>query len=153
MMAALVERGLRAQLKSGNLITGELLVALDFHPESPPAKLDTSGEYPADPIGTDPARGPDRLDHRRTEPARGAAAARAGGRLRRTVQSIEAWSASPDTEQAVAALTESADPLAGAGRHARAAGSGPLLRQAESTLASAEALVGANSQLRYDAST
>jgi paraquat-inducible protein B len=32
VMAALVERGLRAQLKSGNLLTGELLVDLDFHP-------------------------------------------------------------------------------------------------------------------------
>ncbi len=46
MMAALVERGLRAQLKSGNLLTGELLVDLDFHPDSPPAKLDMSGHYP-----------------------------------------------------------------------------------------------------------
>ena len=46
MMAALVERGLRAQLKSGNLITGELLVDLDFHPESQPATLDQSGETP-----------------------------------------------------------------------------------------------------------
>ena len=45
-MAALVERGLRAQLKSGNLLTGELLVDLDFHPDSPPAKLDRSGTYP-----------------------------------------------------------------------------------------------------------
>ena len=46
VMAALIERGLRAQLKSGNLLTGELLVDLDFHPESPPAKLDRSGTYP-----------------------------------------------------------------------------------------------------------
>ncbi len=46
VMAALVERGLRAQLQSGNLLTGELLVDLDFHPDSPPAKLDRSGTYP-----------------------------------------------------------------------------------------------------------
>jgi len=36
----LVEHGLRAQLKSGNLLTGMLYVALDFYPEAPPAKLD-----------------------------------------------------------------------------------------------------------------
>jgi hypothetical protein len=42
----LIERGLRAQLKSGNLLIGELMVDLDFHPESPPAKLDRSGPYP-----------------------------------------------------------------------------------------------------------
>jgi paraquat-inducible protein B len=36
----LVEHGLRAQLKSGNLLTGMLYVALDFFPESPPVKID-----------------------------------------------------------------------------------------------------------------
>ena len=36
----LVAHGLRAQLKSGNLVTGMLFVALDFFPEAPPAKLD-----------------------------------------------------------------------------------------------------------------
>jgi len=45
-MKLLVERGLRAQLKSGSLLTGELLVALDLHPESPPAKLNFDGQYP-----------------------------------------------------------------------------------------------------------
>ena len=55
LMAALVERGLRAQLKSGNLLTGELLVDLDFHPESPPAKLDRSGAYPRDSLRCPPS--------------------------------------------------------------------------------------------------
>src|SRR6185437_9022037 len=36
----LVAHGLRAQLKSGSLVTGMLYVALDFFPEAPPAKLD-----------------------------------------------------------------------------------------------------------------
>jgi paraquat-inducible protein B len=31
----LIERGLRAQLKSGNIVTGQLVVNLDFHPGSP----------------------------------------------------------------------------------------------------------------------
>lgn len=33
----LVRRGLRAQLKTGNLVTGQLYVALDFHSDAPPA--------------------------------------------------------------------------------------------------------------------
>lgn len=33
----LVAAGLRAQLQTGNLLTGQLLVELDMHPESPPA--------------------------------------------------------------------------------------------------------------------
>jgi paraquat-inducible protein B len=37
-----VARGLRAQLRSTSLITGQLAVALDFFPDAPPAKLETS---------------------------------------------------------------------------------------------------------------
>ncbi|MCG5240549.1 intermembrane transport protein PqiB [Azospirillum doebereinerae] len=35
IMAALVEKGLRARLASGNLLTGQKLVALDFEPNAP----------------------------------------------------------------------------------------------------------------------
>ena len=34
------ERGLRAQLRSGNLLTGQLFVALDYFPDSPKPKID-----------------------------------------------------------------------------------------------------------------
>jgi paraquat-inducible protein B len=40
-MRGLVAQGLRAQLKSGNLLTGELVVDLGFHPEAPPGELRT----------------------------------------------------------------------------------------------------------------
>jgi len=39
----LVDHGLRAQLRTGNLLTGQLYVALDFIPKAPPATLDTRG--------------------------------------------------------------------------------------------------------------
>lgn len=35
----LVQKGFRAQLQSSNLLTGDLLINLDFHPEAKPAKL------------------------------------------------------------------------------------------------------------------
>lgn len=38
----LVEQGLRAQLRTGNFLTGQLYVALDFFPKAPPARLDIS---------------------------------------------------------------------------------------------------------------
>ena len=46
IMDFLVEKGLRAQLKTGSLITGQLLVAIDMYPEAPPAKINWEGRYP-----------------------------------------------------------------------------------------------------------
>lgn len=43
---ALVAAGLRAQLKSGNLLTGQLTVALDLHPDAPPAVIVWGEPYP-----------------------------------------------------------------------------------------------------------
>jgi paraquat-inducible protein B len=46
-MRNLVAQGLRAQLETGNLLTGELVVDLAFHPEAPPAELRTdTGSFP-----------------------------------------------------------------------------------------------------------
>ncbi|AUH50964.1 mammalian cell entry protein [Chromobacterium sp. ATCC 53434] len=42
----LVANGMRAQLRSGNLITGQLYVALDFFRDAPPAKLVVKGGVP-----------------------------------------------------------------------------------------------------------
>jgi paraquat-inducible protein B len=42
----LVASGLRAQLKSGNLLTGQLVVSLDIHEKAPPAKIVWSGPIP-----------------------------------------------------------------------------------------------------------
>ncbi|HEV7815207.1 MAG TPA: MlaD family protein [Janthinobacterium sp.] len=42
MLERMVSHGLRAQLRNGNLLTGQLYVALDFFPNAAPAKLDLS---------------------------------------------------------------------------------------------------------------
>ena len=42
MLPALIAHGLRAQLRSGNLLTGATYVALDFFPDAPPATVDMS---------------------------------------------------------------------------------------------------------------
>lgn len=44
LLAQLVKRGLRGQLRTGNLLTGQLYVALDVFPKAPAAKLDLSGD-------------------------------------------------------------------------------------------------------------
>ena len=42
----LLDSGLRAQLRSGSLLTGQLNIALDFFPDAKPAKMDWSTAYP-----------------------------------------------------------------------------------------------------------
>jgi len=43
VLASLVSRGLRAQLQTGSLLTGQLYIALDMHPETP-ARLLANGD-------------------------------------------------------------------------------------------------------------
>jgi paraquat-inducible protein B len=42
VLERMVARGLRGQLRTGNLLTGQLYVALDFFPNAAPAKIDTT---------------------------------------------------------------------------------------------------------------
>jgi paraquat-inducible protein B len=44
------ERGLRAQLKSGSLLTGQMYVALDYYPDAPKVKVDLNKAEPELPV-------------------------------------------------------------------------------------------------------
>jgi paraquat-inducible protein B len=149
VMAALVERGLRAQLKSGNLLSGELLVDLEFHPESPPAQLDRSGAYPE--IPAVPAELEALTASVTTALTKLAALPlpELVADLRQTIESVNALVGSPDTKQAVTALNQAAVRLnAVIGTLDQRIG--PLFVQAQSALASADGMVGTNAPLRYD---
>jgi paraquat-inducible protein B len=54
LMAALIERGLRAQLETASLITGQQFVALDFFPDATKKSLGRGGKVPE--IPTVPSR-------------------------------------------------------------------------------------------------
>ena len=45
-MDILVARGLRAQLKTGSLLTGQLLIGRDCHADAAPANINQDGRYP-----------------------------------------------------------------------------------------------------------
>ena len=49
LVGELVRRGLRAQVKTGNLITGQAIVSLDIDPKASPAELGTGERYPVIP--------------------------------------------------------------------------------------------------------
>jgi paraquat-inducible protein B len=46
LLNSIIENGFRAQLRSGNLLTGQLYVALDLFPKAPPAKMNWSKNPP-----------------------------------------------------------------------------------------------------------
>lgn len=52
LLNTLVEHGFRAQLRGGNLLTGQLFVALDFFPKSPPANMEWGKKPPEFPTIT-----------------------------------------------------------------------------------------------------
>ena len=49
----MVAKGFRAQARTGNLLTGQLYIALDFFPRAKPAKIIRSGRLPE--LPTEPA--------------------------------------------------------------------------------------------------
>jgi paraquat-inducible protein B len=54
---AVREKGMRARLQTGNLVTGALYVDLDFFPDAEPASLAMDGEYPEIPTLPNPLEG------------------------------------------------------------------------------------------------
>jgi paraquat-inducible protein B len=45
-MEILVAKGLRAQLKTGSLLTGQLFIDIDFHPDAPEAQIKYGQQFP-----------------------------------------------------------------------------------------------------------
>jgi len=160
---ALVRRGLRAQLKSGNLITGQLLVSLDFHPDSPPAELIFGGAYPE--IPTVPSQldeitrsVSDVLDEVSSLPLKELV-----GDLRRTVQGMEKLVNAPQILESMESLNNTLNavedmsvnldrevtPLVAALRDT-VDQTQSTLGTVQTTFKSAEGMIGNDSQIRYD---
>jgi paraquat-inducible protein B len=61
---SMIENGFRAQLKKGNILTGQMYVDLDFYPEAAPEKVRKEGEYFVIPTITAPLEQiVERVDH------------------------------------------------------------------------------------------
>ena len=163
-MAELVKRGLRAQLQSGNLLTGELFVDLTFAPDAPPAELDTTGPVPV--IPSVPAT-MEALQASVTAILNKVAALpveQLVASLTKTAAGLEAIVNAPDIQAAAKSLGETmavaqqtlgridagATPLLGSVT-AAATSASATLRQAQTTLASIQRTVGSGSVLTDNA--
>lgn len=140
LMRELVGQGLRAQLKSGSLLTGELVVDLGFHPEAAPAELrtDTGGhpEIPSVPADLEAITNS-------LQQVMGKIAAapidELVADLRRTVQGLDRLSG--DIVPLAAALRRTADAAT------------TTLGRADAALSSVDEVTGSKSELRQGANT
>lgn len=162
-LQTLIDAGFRAQLQSGSLITGALLVSLDFYPDEPAVLVGGDDRYleiPTIPSELEQltASVSGVLDTLASLPLRELIED-----MRTTVQSANAVISSPELRRSLASLDsslaqmddilgvvdEEAEPLLQSLRRTSDA-AGEAAVQAEKTLASADSMIGENSQLRYD---
>lgn len=162
-MAELVRRGLRARLQSSNLLTGELVVALDFLPDAAPAELDRSGELPVLPtVPTElealTASLQQALERIATLPLDALVA-----ELRGAVADVRGLVRDPRIGEALASVDAAAESLArtasrlesdvaplAAGLREVAERTARAAREAEAAFAATRDFLGPDSRLRYD---
>jgi len=156
ILDALVARGFRAQLRSGSLITGQLLLAVDFFPNAERAEVIYGGVAPQIPtVRTDI----EQITQSVEETLRTLAALPIEKLIqdaRNTLQSAEEVISSPELADSIAALDRT---LNTTDRAVQDFGAevGPVMEnlrtataQAESTLATAEGMIAQDSAMRYD---
>ena len=163
---ALIEMGLRARLETGSLLTGQLFVSLDLHPETPVKLVGADQRYPE--IPTIPSTMEEItssvtgvLDRIAALPLEDLVA-----ELRGTVNKADQLLSSSETrdtltnlsstlasaEALMQTLDKEVGPLVSSLR-ATSEAAGQAMDQAKTTLESAESLTGNNSQLRHDLNT
>ncbi len=147
---ALVAKGMRAQLKTGSLLTGQLYVDIDLHPEAEPAKVSYEGAYPVIPTL------PSSMEELRASLAGVLAkieqlpVAEIGTHLNNTLAGTDRLVNSPELTEAVESLNATIKDTRGLVQSldARVAvEAAKTLEQAQSTLASLEDTVNPNSEL------
>jgi paraquat-inducible protein B len=137
----MVQQGLRAQLKSGSLLTGELVVDLGFHPEAAPAELRMDArphpEIPSVPAELEAITS---SVNQVLSKIAGAQIPELVADLRHTVQGLNSLVSSPEIMGTLKALSQTVNAAT------------VTLGNANVALKSVDSLAGTNSQLRRDTS-
>jgi paraquat-inducible protein B len=152
-ISKLVAKGLRAQLKTGSLLTGQLFVDIDFHPDAPNAQVKYGEKFPELPTIPAPlliitARVNDLLSKLETVPIE-----KIGKNLGDTLQNVKRLTESKELLEAVQALNETL-------QHTRqlvqnldsnvAPAISTTLDQAQKTLVAIEDTLGKDSPLQHE---
>ena len=152
-MQILVAKGLRAQLKTGSLLTGQLFVDLDFHPDAPEAQVRYGQTFPELPTIPAPlqiltARVNKLLAKIETVPIE-----QIGKDLGDTIQNVKHLSESKELLQAVQALNETLQETRQLVQNLDsnvAPAISSTLDQAQKTLVSVEGTLGQDSPLQHE---
>ena len=152
-MRALIAKGFRAQLKTGSLLTGQLYVDWDFHPDAPPAKVNFDGKYPE--IPTIPAplqiittRVSELLTKLETVPIE-----KIGKDLGDTLQNVKKITESAELLEAVRALDETLQETRKLTKNLNsnvAPAITKTLNQAQQTLVSVEGTLGKDAPMQHE---
>jgi paraquat-inducible protein B len=151
-MDLLVSKGLRAQLKRGNLLTGQLFVELNFHPDAPVRNIVWEGKYPVLPtiaspleeITTGVAQLITRLEKFPLE--------QIGKSVRNTFQNAEHLMASPELEESIQSLNHSLKQINAFSSYLNEdmiPAVTTTLEKTQKTLTEAENILRSDSQLRH----
>ncbi len=152
LMEQLVEKGLRAQLRSGSIVTGQQYVALDLFPGAPLAKIGLEGAYPSIPtmptqieeIGSKLGQIVTRLDKVPID--------QIGNDLRDTMQGAKRITNSPELLETVKSLNAAVKELQSLTTELRTRTTPEAtaaLQQAQRALAAAEGSLAADSPQQY----
>ncbi|MGD8993313.1 MAG: MlaD family protein [Desulfobacterales bacterium] len=152
-MEALVAKGFRAQLKTGSLLTGQLFVDWDLHPDVPPAKINFDGKFPQLPTIPAPLeiitnRVNDLLTKIETVPIE-----RIGKDLGDTLKNVKSITASAGLKEAVQALDETLKETRELVKNLNANVAPAItetLDQAQQTLVSVEGTLGKDAPLQHE---
>ena len=165
-MKALIDMGLRAQLQTGSLLTGQLFVALDLHPDTPARLVGADDRYPELPtipstIEAITASVSGVLDRVAALPLEEIFAD-----LRQTVEGANKLVTSPEALQTLEnlnrtlaraeSLMQTLDTEVGplvASLRSTSDTAGLAMAQARAALSNAESMTGEKSQLRHDLNT
>jgi paraquat-inducible protein B len=152
-ISKLVAKGLRAQLKTGSLLTGQLFVDIDFHPDAPNAQVKYGEKFPELPTIPAPlliitARVNDLLSKLETVPIE-----KIGKNLGDTLQNVKRLTESKELLEAVQGLNETLQQTRQLVQNLDsnvAPAISSTLDQAQKTLVAIEGTLGKDSPLQHE---